>query len=457
MYVSHNRVLAWSKLQLRDMNRMRSVWAFLALSVIAHGLWAQAPAPSAGVAALSSQLTLDDALRLAKANSAQLYAAQADAAVAKEDRVQARAALLPGISYNNQFFYTQGNGTPSGRFIANNGVHEYVSQGTAHQVFSLQQFADYRKAGANEALARARADVAARGLVAVVVQDYYAVLARQHKHANAVAAATEAQRFLELSQKLEAGGEVAHSDVLKAEIQGNERTRELRESELELLKSRIELAVLIFPTFNADFSVADDLDVTPALPELTQVQQAAADKNPDLKAALAAVRASHEDVLSARAGHLPALAMDYFYGIDALRFAVRTDGVQNLGYAAIATLDIPVFNWGATQSKVRQSLVRERQATLELSTAQRQVLANIQSMYNEAEAALSELATLRQSVDIATESLRLINLRYQAGESSVLEAVDAQNTLITARNAQADGSLRYRVALANLQTLTGTL
>jgi outer membrane protein TolC len=37
-----------------------------------------------------------------------------------------------------------------------------------------------------------------------------------------------------------------------------------------------------------------------------------------------------------------------------------------------------------------------------------------------------------------------------------LELVDAQNTLNQARNAYDDGLARYRVALANLQTLTGT-
>ena len=326
-----------------------------------------------------------------------------------------------------------------------------------HQEISLQQFADYRKAGAAESVARAKAEVVARGLVVTVVQDYYAVLSRQRQHANAAAGAEEAQRFLDLSRKLEAGGEVAHSDVIKAQLQANDRSRELRDSELELLKARMDLAVLIFPTFKTDYSVADDLETTPALPELQHVQQAAAEKNPDLKAAIATVRASHEDVLSARAGHLPALALDYFYGIDATHFAVRTDGVHNLGYAATATLNIPIFSWGATQSKVRQSLIRERQAQLELSTTQRQLLANIQTMYSEAEAAFSELTTLRQSVDLAAESLRLVTLRYQAGESTVLEVVDAQNTLYSARNAYADGGLRYRVAMANLQTLTGSL
>jgi outer membrane protein TolC len=39
----------------------------------------------------------------------------------------------------------------------------------------------------------------------------------------------------------------------------------------------------------------------------------------------------------------------------------------------------------------------------------------------------------------------------------VLEVVDAQNTLALSRNAYDDGQARYRAALANLQTLTGTL
>ncbi len=43
--------------------------------------------------------------------------------------MQARAALLPSVNYGTSFIYTQPNGLPSGVFIANNGAHEYISQG----------------------------------------------------------------------------------------------------------------------------------------------------------------------------------------------------------------------------------------------------------------------------------------------------------------------------------------
>jgi len=145
-----------------------------------------------------------------------------------------------------------------------------------------------------------------------------------------------------------------------------------------------------------------------------------------------------------------------FYGIDAPRFAKRgPDGIQNLGYAGTATLNIPVWNWGATQSKVRQAELLRHQAQVELSATQRQAIADLQSSYSEAELAYQHLQLLKQSTELAEQSLHLTNLRYQAGESSALEVVDAQNTFTAAGNNYHDGEARYHLSIANLQTLTG--
>ena len=409
-----------------------------------------APVPASTVS-----LTLADALARAKANSPQFQAALTQLGIAREDRVQARAALLPGVDYNNQFIYTEGNGTPSGRFIANNGPHEYLSQGSVQQVVGLGQFADYRRAVAAQALARARAEIAARGLIVTVVRAFYGVLVTQGKTQSTQAAADEAQRFLDNSRKLEQGGEVAHSDVIKAQIQANDQQRAFQDAKLSEQNSRLNLAVLLFPNFFQDFSLVDDLAAAPVLPPMAEVQQMAQKNNPELSAAFAALEAANREVTVARAGHLPTLVLDYFYGIDANHFAVSTDGIRNLGYSAAATLNIPVWHWGAIESRVKQAELQRHQAQVELSAAQRQALADLQSFYSEAETARAQLDTLRNSAELAADSLRLTNLRYQAGEAIALEVVDAQNTLTQARNNYRDGEARYHVAIANLQTLTG--
>src|SRR6185436_3025270 len=130
-------------------------------------------------------------------------------------------------------------------------------------------------------------------------------------------------------------------------------------------------------------------------------------------------------------------------------------GDNNLGSSVVAGVSVPVWNWGAARSKIRQAEFRLQQARVDLSFTQRQLLANLNSLYLEAAASNTQITSLKQSLDLAEESLKLTLLRYQAGEVTVLEVVDSQRTVVDARNAYDDGKTRYRVALSALQTLTG--
>jgi outer membrane protein TolC len=416
------------------------------------------PVASSPAATTPVRLTLEDALQRARQNSVTYQSAVTDARLAHEDKKQAVAALLPSMNYNNSAIYTDGNGPGNNvKFIANNAVHEYLSQGNVHEGLDVAGFAEARRAAALSAAARARQEIASRGLVVTVVQSYYAAAAAQKKLETSQKAADEGERFLKLTQNLEHGGEVAHSDVIKGELQVNDRRRQLQEAKLALLNTRLDLAVLIFADFNDNFELADDLYASAPLPDFSEIEARAARDNPELRAALETVNGAGHGVAAARAAYLPSLSLDYFYGIDATHFATRTDGVSNLGSSAIATLNIPVWNWGATQSRVRQAEFQRDQARRELSLAQRKLLAELRSLFAEAQTAADELASLQRSAELGNESLRLINLRYKNGESTVLEVVDAQNTAALSDAAYQDGAVRYRVALANLQTLTGTL
>lgn len=401
-------------------------------------------------------LTLQDCLARAKKINPQYYAALTELGIAREDRVQSRAALLPNANYNASLLYTQGNGTTTGRFIGANGVHEYISQGNIRQVLSLGNVADYRRTQAAEALARANAEIAARGLMVTVVQAYYGLVSAEKKYATTQRALDEAQHFTDVTEKLERGGEVAHSDVIKAQIQLEQQQRDLQETQLNMDRGRLELAVLIFPDFNENFTVIDDLQPPEMLPDFPEIQTKAAKNNPELHAAFAAMQEAKQEVNMAWNGFLPAVELNYAYGIDANQFAARSDGIHNLGYAATATLQLPIWNWGANRSRLKQAGLRREQAQVELSSTQRQLLSDLHIFFEEAQTSRAELESLMKSADLAAQSATLTMDRYQAGEATVLEAVDAQNTLTLARNALADGQLRFRVTIANLQTLTGT-
>ena len=417
-------------------------------------------------------ISLSDAFARASQYSGQIQAANIAVQLAKEDKTQATAATLPTLNALNQFIYTEGNGTASGVFVANDGVHVYNEQAVVHEdLLSLVRRNEIRVAAAAEAVAKAKADLAARGLHATVIQDYYAITSAERKLSNAQQSQAEAREFLDVSEKQQRGGEAAHSDVIKAQLAVQQRDRELQDALLAVQKAKIALSVLMFPALNLGFDVVDDLTTVPPLPPQPEIAAKASD-SPDLRAAQSTLTQAKLGVSVARQAYLPSLTLDFFYGIDANQFAARTNYPtpesgrstlpnylvpfrQNLGYSGSATLNIPIWDWGSIRSKVKQASLRRKQAEIDLTNTQRQIQGAVVSGYQEASTALSQVESLRSSSDLSAESLRLTLSRYKAGEATALEVVDAQTTAVAARGAYIDGLLRYRLALATLQSLTG--
>ena len=448
----------------------------LAFSILASGAVFQAGAqdnataanPGQQAAAQPQVIALDEAIHRAEANEPTYANALADSRVSALDRSIARAGLLPNATYYNQGLYTQPNGahgqvgqksdTPDlPKFIANNGVREYFSQAMVNETLGLRGLAAVQRADAASAMAAAELEVSRRGLVAAVSGLFYGSLAADHKLAVADRAHQEAVDFTKLTDKREQAREAAHADMVKAQLQEQQRERDLVDARVAAEKARLELGVLLFPDPRTAFTL-QAADAAPELASREDVEQAAAKNNPELKSALAALSVSNADVLAARAAYLPDLGLNVTYGVDAPQLAVNgPDGVRNLGYSASVTVDIPVWDWFSTAHKVKQSEIRRNASQVALSATQRRLIARLDEAYQEAVAARDQLASLDASVATAGESLRLTKLRYSGGEATVLEVVDAQSAFVLAENAREDGRVRYEAARADLQTLTGTM
>ena len=412
-------------------------------------------------------LTLDQAITRAMVNEPAFAAAQAERKALRLESANARAALLPNATYHNQAIYTQPNGVPTSRigqttdapapaFIANNAVREYSSQGVFTETLGLGQIAGIRLADANAARAQAELEVARRGLVSTVVSLFYGVSSETSKIAVAEQALAEADRFVDITEKREQAREAAHADVLKAQLLQQKRQRELGDTHLAADKARLEFAVLLYPDPSTPFDLTQSAAL-PVMPDRGSIVTLARKDNPELRSALASFQVSQAETYTSRTALLPELNLNFTYGIDATNFGVNgPDGIHNLGYSMSAQLDIPVWDWLSTERKVKEGHLREDAAKVALTAAQRRLVADLAEFYAEADAANKQLASLDASVMTARESLRLTDLRYVDGESTVLEVVDAQSTLTSAENALIDGNTRYQLALANLQTLTGT-
>jgi outer membrane protein TolC len=461
-----------NRMQVHSKVSIPCALAILIAGFVAAG--ARAQAQDAQVSSASNSfvsipvITLEEAIHRAESSDANYAAAVAAGRTAALDRNAAYANLLPNAVYHNQGLYTQPNGLrnqagqgassqPAPRFIANNAVREYASQGVINETLGLSSVAAVRLAQAQAAQAAAEQEIARRGLISAVTLLFYRSLAAGHKLTIAQRAQQEAADFTKLTTQREQARESAHADVVKAQLEGQARSREFQDAQVEADRARLELGVLLFPDPRTPYTLSAP-EQPPTLAPREEINAAAAKNNPEFKSALAALGASNAQVLAARASYLPDIGLNYTYGIDAPQFAVNgPDAVHNLGYSAMITVDIPVWDWLNTERRVKQSEIRRQSAQVALSATERRLIARLDEAYSEAAAARDQLASLDLSVSTAAESLRLTKLAYTGGEATVLEVVDAQNVYVTSQNAREDGRVRYQAALADLQALTGTM
>jgi outer membrane protein TolC len=344
-------------------------------------------------------------------------------------------------------------------------VHVYREWATVHQDLTANVFLgnDYKKAQAAEAIAAAKAEIARRGLTVTVTKAFYALVVAQRKYATAQEALDQAGRFLQITQVSERAGQAAHVDVIKAQIQYQQQQAAYSDANLGMEDARLDLSVLIFPVLDENFTAVDDLDTPRPLPGFGEAQGMAGKMNPDIRVATETLRQANIDTRAAKSAFLPAISFDPVWGLEANCIATHcvytslpeAGATPTLGYFITATLTVPLWDWGTLRSKLRQAEFKQEEAQVALSQAQRHVLSEFYAAYNEAAVSHDQVDKLRSTADLAAENLRLTVLRYQGGSATSQEVVDAQTTLITARNAYDDAEVRYRMALATLQTFTG--
>ncbi len=143
--------------------------------------------------------------------------------------------------------------------------------------------------------------------------------------------------------------------------------------------------------------------------------------------------------------------MDYFWGIDANVFGIHGPGrPREPGLGRTGDRECPRVELGrdAKQSAPGRNSAAAGRVRPDLGAATNPE--QRAELLSRSPGGRSQLASLRSSLELSAESLRLTVLRYQAGEATALEVADAQSTLAQARNAYDDGLARYRLALATL-------
>jgi outer membrane protein TolC len=410
----------------------------------------------------ANSLTLEEALRLAKAQASSFQQAGLNEQIAAEDVKQAQAAFLPKVSAPLSYIYTSpALGLKPGEprapsFIANNAISEYQALVNVSGDFDI---AGKLRAGLarNRALlaaAHAGTEVARRALAQAVLETYFGLALAIAQRTAAEGNLAAAEEFERITSLLLSGGEIAPVDLTRAHLQTIVRGDELERARANEEVTAGSLRVLVGYDFTRPISTTDLALILPNDNEFQQFSPGDVPRRPEFAQLEAQLRAARQDIRITRSDRLPALSYSMNGGFD-------TDSLkgprlkEHSGVSAAVSLSIPIFDWGATRSKERQARLRVQVAENERTVALRGFTQQFYAARSQAASAAERVRLAREGILQAQNNLSASIARYRAGEAQIIEVTDAQTMLVTQRTALYQALFDYQTALGRLRQATG--
>jgi outer membrane protein TolC len=439
----------------------------LALLCLAAAASAQTPSPTATPPTVPSNpnpsvLTLDEALSRANAQASIYQSAILNEKIAGEDVKQAQAAFLPKVSAPLSYIYTSpALGLPPGEprapnFIANNAIGEYEAFVNVSGDFDIagKLHATLVKNRALLAAAHAGTEVAKHALAQAVIEAYYGLALATAQRVAAEVNLSAAEEFERITGLLLSGGEVAPVDLTRAQLQTIERRDELEKARAIEEVAAGSLRVFVGFDFARPIGTTDLALAAPNDSEYSQFRANDVQRRPEFAQLEQQLRAARQEIKIARADRLPSLSYSINGGFD-------TDSLkgprlkEHSGISAAVSLNVPIFDWGATRSRERQARARLQLAENEREIAVRGFTQQFFAARAQAFSAAARITLAREGVTKAQDNLAASIARYRAGEAQIVEVTDAQTTLVTQRTALSQAIFDYQIALSRLKQATG--
>jgi outer membrane protein TolC len=177
-------------------------------------------------------------------------------------------------------------------------------------------------------------------------------------------------------------------------------------------------------------------------------------RRPEFAQLDAEVQAARADVKVARGDLLPRIAYSLDEGFDTSSLE-RDELRQHRGVLATASVDVPIFEWGAARSRVRQAQLRAESADTQRQLTVRELQLELAIARQEALSAAERVEIARTAVADAEKNATISVAQYRAGEAPVNVATEAQATLAAQRLVLQQALYDYHVAVARLREAAG--
>ncbi len=398
----------------------------------------------------ASGLTIDQAIELLMKQNLDLIAYRMEVPMADAD-------ILTASLRNNPIFYADYQLLPYGHysFLRPGGPQQsdvninYPLDITGKRRAHTQQ---YRMA---KRVTEAQLQDAVRNLIDNLYTVYVDAVSAALTVKFSETYATGIRRLEERMGQLYRGGQVKESDLLAVRAKREQAELQVREALQAKFKANRRVILMLNLSFDdaEAFEVRDPIGkLRPAPMKREELIRAALEIRPDLHAIKMGIKRSEADIRAAKADAYP----DVFVLYQPYTFQNNTYlGVQSAySWTLGLTATVPLYN--RNQGNIARAKINRDQTAVQAASTERQVVSDVLDAEQELRQSLISVQEFQNEIIPANRKMRDSAYKlYRAGESSILDFLEAQLSYNEAVKQYRDALVRHRRAILDLNTAVG--
>lgn len=389
-------------------------------------------------------------------------AAQFDFSATEEGVIQARAGLLPSVTFDANKTFNRQNVVESQNTAFDAGATKFINKEytlTATQpIFNAVAWSRLSQSRSSVKQSFATKMAAEQDLILRVSSAYLGVLAAQDGVQFALTEKEAVARELELAEgKYKRGlGTVTGFYDAKARLALNEaRTMEARNKLDDAKQALREITSNLVEDYR--YLAADIPLVMPDGEDVEKWVKTALAQNFGIEAKRQAVEVARNEIDKQNAGHFPVVDLvashnnkdtgSTLYGGGSV---IETDEVM-------VRVSLPLFRSGSTAALVREATLRQMKAKEELEQEIRKVDRQTRSAYLGVLSSISKVNSLKESLVFQKSAAASREAGFKSGVYTIVAVLDAQRDLHAAKRDYAQARYDYLINRLRLKQAIGAL
>ena len=421
-------------------------------------------------APLAGAADLLETYHAAKSQDAVFASARAAQQAGQEKLPQGRSLLLPSVNlsanttYNDNWIQYRGALTiPGGGSLAlPAGSSQFNSNGygvsLTQPLFRQQNWLAYTEAELQVAQTNAQFKAAEQNLILRVAQAYFDVLIADDTVQLAEAQKNAITEQLEQAKRNFEVGTSTITDTYEAQARYDlTHSQEIAsQSNLEIKKRALQQIVNTNPGELRHLGTKFNLE-TPQPDDVNKWVEGAQQNSLQLVVAQASAELATKEVARNRSGHYPTVDLVASYSENSVGGGAFGFGSDGHNKAIGVQLNLPLYQGGAIQSKLREAEANSDRAREDLENTRRNVALQTRQAYLGVVDGIAQVKALQQALKSSESLLEASKLGQEVGVRTNLDVLNAQQQLYSTRRDLYQAEYNYLISQLQLKAAAGTL